>query len=306
MVRRTRTALWTAELAVLLAAVLALAACVPVQPDDPAPARPVASAERSVDDPAPPAPSSPARPEPAPREPTPAAPEVPEPADDERLAWYYTPNTSHTVVAVPSRASELLAAYSGIYTGPDPGAVYLTFDQGYENGNTPVILDALARGGVKATFFLTETYIRANPELVRRMADEGHLVGNHTATHPSLPSLVDDPEAFARELETTEATYAEVTGREMARIMRPPMGEYSARSLWRTQRLGYTSVFWGFAHRDWIVDDQPPVDVTIERILNGSHPGAIYLLHGVSSSDAQALDDAIEGLRAQGYRFGVL
>lgn len=231
---------------------------------------------------------------------------MPEPADGEQLAWYYTPNTSHAVVAVPSRASELLTAYDGIYTGPDPGAVYLTFDQGYENGNTPVILDALARGGVKATFFLTETYIRANPELVRRMADEGHVVGNHTATHPSLPSLVDDPDAFARELAATEAAYTEITGGAMSRVMRPPMGEYSARSMWRTQRLGYTSVFWGFAHRDWIVDDQPPVDVTVERILSGSHPGAVYLLHGVSSSDAQALDAAIEGLRAQGYRFGVL
>lgn len=233
-------------------------------------------------------------------------PDTPEPADGERLAWYYTPNDSHSVVAVPDRAMALLSAYGGIYTGPDPGAVYLTFDQGYENGNTPTILDALARNGVKATFFVTESYIRSNPELVRRMAEDGHVVGNHTATHPSLPSLVDDPDAFARELSATEAAYAEVTGRAMARVMRPPMGEYSARSLWRTQRLGYTSVFWGFAHRDWVVDDQPPVDVTVRRILGGSHPGAIYLLHGVSSSDAQALDAAIEGLRAQGYRFDVL
>ena len=104
----------------------------------------------------------------------------------------------------------------------------------------------------------------------------------------------------------TARLYREVTGREMAHVMRPPMGEYSARSLWLTRQLGYESVFWGFAHRDWIVDEQPPVDVTVRRILDGSHPGAIYLLHGVSSSDTQALDAAIAGLRAQGYGFGTL
>lgn len=298
MRRRTAMAVFLTALAV--GAALGLG-CSPDAPEEPKP-RPAASSERAVPPPATDAP----RPDSDPLEPTPVVPDVSEPGDGERLAWYYTPNAAHRVVGVPARASELLAAYGGIYVGPDPGAVYLTFDQGYENGNTPAILDALARNGVKATFFVTESYIRSSPELVRRMAEDGHVVGNHTSTHPSLPSLVDDPDAFARELSATEAAYAEVTGRAMARVMRPPMGEYSARSLWRTQRLGYTSVFWGFAHRDWIVDDQPPVDVTIRRILDGSHPGAIYLLHGVSSSDAQALDAAIEGLRAQGYRFGVL
>ena len=129
---------------------------------------------------------------------------------------------------------------------------------------------------------------------------------NHSATHPSMPDLVSDYATFKSEFTRTEDAFREVTGREMVKLFRPPRGEYSALSLWRTQRLGYESVFWSFAHRDWLLDDQPPVDVTIDRILDGSHPGAIYLLHGVSSSDTAALDEAIAGLREQGYAFGIL
>ncbi len=241
-----------------------------------------------------------------PLEPTPETPATPEPADNTLRSWYYTPNAGHRVPVVPADAAALLGAHGGRYVGPDPSKVYLTFDRGYENGNTPEILDALARNGVHATFFVTASYIRANPALVRRMADEGHVIGNHTSTHPSLPSVARDAAAFAEELAATERAFAETTGRSLDPVMRPPMGEYSALSLWRTQQLGYTSVFWGFAHRDWLTDDQPPVDVTIDRILSGSHPGAIYLLHGVSTSDTQALDEAIAGLRAQGYGFGTL
>lgn len=228
------------------------------------------------------------------------------PSDNTVRSWYYTPNTQHRPPAVPSAASALLARYRGRYLGPDRRLVYLTFDAGYENGQTARILDALARNGVKATFFVTESYVRANPELVRRMVREGHVVGNHSATHPSMPSLARDAAAFARELSRVEDAFAEVTGARLAHVFRPPKGEYSALSLYRTAALGYESVFWSFAHRDWVVDDQPPVDVTVKRILDGSHPGAIYLLHAVSSSDADALDEAIAGLRKQGYGFGTL
>ncbi len=303
MARRTRILIGVVLVVAVAALAFAFGSRVP-DADSTLEPRLGAIRERTVPAPAP-EPDEPRGP--APRESSPVEPPVtPEPDDDTRYGWWYTANSTHAVPAVPAAASRLLAAYGGIYTGPDPGAVYLTVDQGYENGNTPAILDALARNGVKATFFVTRSYIVNNPGLVRRMADEGHVVGNHTATHPSLPGIATDRAAFTEELESTERAYEEVTGGSMAPVMRPPMGEYSARSLWLTQELGYTSVFWGFAHRDWIVDDQPPVDVTIERILNGSHPGAIYLLHGVSSSDTQALDAVIEGLRAQGYRFGVL
>lgn len=221
-------------------------------------------------------------------------------------SWYYTPNDRHQPPAIPSSAKSALARYRGRYLGPDPKLVYLTFDAGYENGQTSRILDALARNGVHATFFVTESYIRANPDLIKRMVREGHAVGNHSATHPSMPSLAGDPNAFARQLTRVEGAFFEVTGARLARLFRPPKGEYSTLSLYRTAALGYESVFWSFAHRDWITDDQPTVEVTVRRILDGSHPGAIYLLHSVSSSNADALDEAIEGLRRQGYGFGVL
>ncbi len=248
-------------------------------------------------------------PEPTPEpEPGPGPSPTPDPAptDNKTRGWYFVPNTTHAVPSIAPGAASLLSAYNGVYVGPNRARVYLTFDEGYENGYTPAILDTLASNGVRATFFVTESYIRKNPALVRRMVAEGHVVANHSSTHPSMPDLTGDRAAFAREFSSTEAAYAEVTGRDMPNLFRPPMGEYSPLSLWMTESLGYKSVFWSFAHRDWLVDDQPPVDVTLERILTGSHPGAIYLLHAVSSSNTAALDDAIAGLRAQGYGFGVL
>ena len=247
-----------------------------------------------------------ASPTPAPPKPTPPAPIGSAPSDNKSRSWYYVANGSHKPPAVAPGAKTLLAKYDGRYLGPDPNRVYLTFDEGYENGNTAKILDALARNKVKATFFVTESYIRASPALVRRMVKEGHAVGNHSATHPSMPSLAHNHSAFKAELTKTEKLFAEVTGTALKKIFRPPKGEYSPLSLWLTASFGYESVFWSFAHRDWIVDDQPPVATTVSRILDGSHPGAIFLLHGVSSSDTQALDDAIVGLRRQGYGFGVL
>lgn len=194
-----------------------------------------------------------------------------------------------------------------MYVGAtDEKVVYLTFDAGYENGLTSRILDVLSENEVPAAFFLTGTYIRGNQSLVRRMATEGHVVANHTFTHPSLPSLAFNTTALRRELEATAAAYREATGEAMARILRPPSGEYSARTLCLSRRLGYVTVFWSFAHRDWIVNDQPPVAVTLQRMLSASHPGAIYLLHAVSSSNTEALPQAIDGLRRQGYRFGRL
>lgn len=252
-------------------------------------------------EPAPPAPTPPVATDPPPPTALPA-----QPSDNTARSWWYTRNSDHRVVSVAGGAVELLATYGGRYVGPDASKVYLTFDEGYEIGYTDDILDALARNGVRATFFVTETFIRANGDLVRRMVNEGHVVGNHSSTHPSMPTLAGDETAFARELNETAEAFTEATGHTMARIFRPPAGTYSPLSLWRTQQMGYESIFWGFAHRDWIVDDQPPVEVTVERILTGSHPGAIFLLHGVSSSDTFALDAAIAGLRAQGYSFGVL
>jgi peptidoglycan-N-acetylmuramic acid deacetylase len=263
---------------------------------------------------APTTPTAPATPKPAPK----AArkkPKTPKPSsastgtagqNNSLLAWNFQRNKKHTVPGIPSEARRLAKQYGAMYVGPDPKLVYLTFDEGYENGNTPKILDALKRNDVRATFFVSGEFCREAPKLCRRMLAEGHVVGNHSNTHPSMPSVTSDPKRFEAQLSKTETSFTKATGQPIARLFRPPMGEYSARSLAMTEQLGYTSVFWSFAHVDYDEKNQPPVATTVSRVLAGSHPGAIFLLHGISTSDTGALDEIIKGLRAQGYEFGTL
>lgn len=224
-----------------------------------------------------------------------------------RRAWYYTPTGAGLVPAIPSDVARIVARTGVLWrVSTTDKVVFLTFDQGYEAGFTPRILDTLRAKGVRATFFLTGSYLRDEPDLVRRMASEGHLVGNHTRTHPSLPTLAGDVAAFTEEYRSVERAYREVTGASLARYERPPRGEYSERTLCMARALGYTSVTWSFAHRDWLLDDQPAVDVTYKRIVDGAHPGAIMLLHSVSESNTIALPDVIDELRRRGYRFATL
>ncbi len=222
------------------------------------------------------------------------------------LAWNFQRNSKHAVPAIPSEARRLAKRYGAMYVGPDPKLVYLTFDEGYENGNTPKILDALKRNDVHATFFVTGEFCREAPKLCRRMLAEGHVVGNHSNTHPSMPSVTSDRKRFEAQFSKTDASFKKATGEPIARLFRPPMGEYSAKSLAMTEQLGYTTAFWSFAHVDYNEKSQPPVSTTVSRVLAGSHPGAIYLLHGMSTSDTGALDEIIKGLRSQGYQFGTL
>lgn len=219
-------------------------------------------------------------------------------------AWYYMPNTTHTTPAIAADASPWLVRYAGYYVGNTKQKnIYLTFDEGYENGYTAKILDTLKQNSVHAAFFVTASYIRNNPDLVRRMAAEGHLVANHSSTHPSMPSLVSNSVRFNNEFADTESAYKSVTGKALAKFFRPPMGEYSQKTLYLTQQLGYKTVFWSFAHRDWETNNQPPVSVTHDRILTGAHPGAILLLHAVSQSDTDALSSVILDLQYEGYVF---
>ena len=203
---------------------------------------------------------------------------------------------------IPSDAKRLAKRYNAMYVGPNPKLVYLTFDEGYENGNTPAILDTLKRDGVHATFFVTGDYCREAPKLCRRMLAEGHVVGSHSNTHPSMPSLTGDPTRFDAQLTKADAAFKKATGQHLTHLFRPPMGDYSARSLAMTQRLGYTSVFWSFAHVDYDEKHQPPVPATISLVLSGSHPGAIFLLHAISTSDTAALRRDHQGAARAGLR----
>lgn len=221
--------------------------------------------------------------------------------------WWFTPKGAHRRPGIPSTAARLARTYSALWIGPRRDkVVYLTFDEAYEMGTTARIVGILDRAHVKATFFVTGQYVRANPALSRRLAAHGEVVGNHTGTHADMVLKARDRSAFTAELRATERAYRAATGRPLARLFRPPFGRYSARVLELAQESGYTTVFWSFAHGDYDDDAQPPAGVTLRRILDAGYPGALYLLHASSRSNVDALARAISGLKARGFRFGTL
>lgn len=197
---------------------------------------------------------------------------------------------------------ELYGGYNADFIRENTKQIYLTLDEGYENGYTSVILDALKEKGVSVVFFVTMDYVKTQPELVRRMIDEGHVVGAHSVTHPTegMPSL--SLEAQLNELQELHEYVKQEFGYEMY-LFRYPSGIFSEQSLALVQATGYRSVFWSFAYRDWVTDDQPSPESAMEKIMGRLHPGAIYLLHAVSSTNAQVIGDFIDQARAQGYEF---
>lgn len=176
--------------------------------------------------------------------------------------------------------------------------LFLTFDEGYENGYTGKILDTLKEKGVKATFFVTYDYCVSSPDLVERMIAEGHTVGNHSYTHPSFPSC--SSEEVEKEVKTLHDYVKDNFGYEM-KLFRFPMGEFSERTLLQLEKMGYTSVFWSFAYKDWSTDSQPSAAEAFETVTKAVHSGAIYLLHAVSKANTEALGDIIDNWRGEGY-----
>lgn len=213
---------------------------------------------------------------------------------------------------VANATSDFLSQYDACYCGDNVDSVdgrkkkiYLTFDAGYENGNTEQILDALQKHGVTATFFLVGNYIEQNPELVKRMLAEGHTVGNHTYHHPDMGSM-STLEDFRAELESLEALYLEVTGEEMSKYYRPPQGKYSEANLQMAKELGYKTVFWSLAYVDWYENDQPTADEAYGKLLTRIHDGAIVLLHSTSKTNAEIMDDLLTKWEEMGYAFDSL
>lgn len=197
---------------------------------------------------------------------------------------------------------ELLSRYNSLYVGDiQEKIIYLTFDEGYENGYTGKILDVLYENQVNAIFFITGPYLEKEEELVRRMVEEGHAVGNHTISHKSLPTLSD--EEIERETTGLDRRFYEKFGKNMV-FLRPPKGEYSERTLQITYELGYVNVFWSFAYDDWNTKNQRGWEYAFKKVTGNLHNGAILLLHAVSSDNAEALDAIIKEARRQGYEFG--
>lgn len=200
-------------------------------------------------------------------------------------------------------SSEQLAKYDAAYIGDTTQPViYLTFDAGYENGCTAQILDTLKAHAVPATFFLVGNYLEKNPDLVRRMVEEGHTVGNHTMHHPDM-SKIEDFDAFSRELSDLEELYQQVIGKPMEKFYRPPQGVYSQSNLENAQKLGYKTVFWSLAYADWDNQNQPEPEAAMEKLTGRIHNGAVVLLHSTSKTNARILDELLTKWENMGYRF---
>ena len=196
-----------------------------------------------------------------------------------------------------------LKQYNAYYASDtDEKILYLTFDAGYENGNTPAILEALKKHQAPAVFFAVGNFIKDNPDLIKRMITEGHIVGNHTMTHPDM-SQISSMESFQKELEGVEELYTSVTGEPMAKFYRPPRGVYSTENLSMAKELGYSTFFWSLAYVDWIQEQQPSKDEAFQKLIPRIHPGAIVLLHNTSSTNAAILDELLTRWEEMGYQF---
>ncbi len=205
---------------------------------------------------------------------------------------------------MPQYIKDMLAENDSFYMGDkDAKKLYLTFDEGYENGYTAEILDTLKEKGVTAAFFITGDYLTRSGDLVRRMVDEGHIVGNHTEGHKNLPRLSD--EDVAKEISLLSERFYNEYGAEM-KYMRPPEGEYSRRILSIAHDMGYKTAFWSFAYKDWLKDDIKGADYAVGQIMPYLHNGCVILLHAVSSDNAKALPIVIDRAREQGYEFSSL
>lgn len=207
---------------------------------------------------------------------------------------------------IGNASAEALREYRAYYVGDtSQKKLYITFDAGYENGNTPAILDALKKHQVQATFFVVGHYLESAPDMVKRMVAEGHIVGNHTYHHPDMSAIADET-SFREELTQTEALYEQITGQPMKKIYRPPQGKYSENNLRMARDLGYTTLFWSLAYVDWYSDKQPTAQQAFDKLIPRIHNGAVVLLHSTSSTNAAILDELLTKWENMGYTFGTL
>ncbi len=199
-----------------------------------------------------------------------------------------------------------LAWYNAYFVGEDSEKViYLTFDCGYENGNTEPILDALKKHGVTATFFVVGHFLETAPDMVKRMAEEGHMVGNHTYHHPDM-SAISDKSVFQKEMDDVAELFYAITGKELSHYYRPPQGKCNAENLRMAKELGYSTIFWSLAYVDWDTDKQPSHEEAFDKLTTRIHPGAIVLLHNTSQTNGEILDELLTKWEKMGYRFGLL
>ena len=218
-----------------------------------------------------------------------------------KIEWGIKREKDHKQPDLGKKNKELIEKYNGMAMGnADKKYIYITFDLGYEAGYTENILNTLKENDVKATFFITAHYVNTASDLIQRMINEGHIVGNHTVNHKSMPALSE--EELTKELMTLHTAVYEKFNYEM-KYMRPPKGEYSEKSLDITTKLGYIPVMWSFAYADWDEAKQPSQEEGINKIVNNVHSGEIMLLHATSKTNMEILDTVIKQIKNMGYEF---
>ena len=220
-------------------------------------------------------------------------------------AWGLSFRQENAAPVGPASSQEL-ARFDAAYLGDtNEKVIYLTFDAGYENGCTAQILDVLKDNNVPAAFFLVGNYMEKNADLVRRMVEEGHIVGNHTMHHRDM-SRLKEKDAFTAELTDLEKLFQEITGTELPKYYRPPQGTYSQDNLIMARDMGYRTVFWSLAYVDWNNNAQPTAEEAFSKLLPRIHNGAVVLLHSTSKTNAQIMDELLTKWKEMGYTFGTL
>lgn len=218
------------------------------------------------------------------------------------IHWGMKKGANEQPAEAGKQLDDLLEKYNAFYKADvTKKDIYLTFDNGYENGYTAQILDVLKKEKVPATFFVTGHYLDSAAPLVKRMVDEGHIVGNHSWHHPDLTQVND--EKLWNELEMVRAKTEEITGQKKMAYLRPPRGIFSERTMELANKAGYTHVFWSLAFVDWNVNAQRGWQYSYDNIMKQIHPGAVLLLHTVSKDNADALEKVIQDLKKRGYTF---
>ena len=226
-------------------------------------------------------------------------------ADNKYYSWYFKPAPDNKQPDFDVSLEDLKNYDAYAIGNPDDKVIYLTFDFGYENGNVKKCLDTMNANDVKGAFFILDHVIKNNTDLIKEIAETGHIVANHTMKHKNMCNIKDFAE-YEKELAGLEQIYEELTGYKMAKFYRPPKGEFTKQNLEYNKRLGFKTIFWSVAYKDWDDKNQPDPGESIRKVLKLTHNGAIVLIHPTSDTNAAILDTLIKEWKKQGYRFGTL
>jgi peptidoglycan-N-acetylmuramic acid deacetylase len=226
-------------------------------------------------------------------------------ADNKNYSWYFKPAKNNEQPSFDVNLADIKNYGAYAIGNKDEKVIYLTFDFGYENGNVKKCLDALNKNNVKGAFFILDNVIKTNPDLLKEMIETGHTVANHTMKHKNMCNIKDFDE-YQKEIIGLEKLFEETTGHKLAKYYRPPKGEFTKQNLEYNQKLGYKTIFWSLAYKDWDENNQPDKTETINKILSRTHNGAVILLHPTSSTNAAILDKLIQEWKKAGYKFGTL